>query len=105
MSESGILSDGWINISGVIFGRPRIHGDKFKLNDASTWVQPALSLEVDDAQLSRIRISVLQNLHFRSAAVHSMSLLLVERLNLDGSEQERKTFVVGVGRARDATTI
>lgn len=71
-------------------GRPRIHGDKFKLNDASTWVQPAFSLGVDDAQLDRIRISVWHNLHFRSAAKHSMSLLLVERLNLDGSVRVAK---------------
>ena len=29
-------------------GRPRLHGDKFKLNDAATWSMPVASLEVDE---------------------------------------------------------
>lgn len=35
-------------------GRPRIHGDKFKLNDPQTWKQPVQILEVDDPKLGRL---------------------------------------------------
>lgn len=61
-------------------GRPRIHGDKFKLNDRHTWNEPVESLEVDDPKLGRLRISLWENLHFRKASGHPMSLLRVERL-------------------------
>lgn len=62
-------------------GRPRIHGDKFKLNDPQTWGDPVTTLEVDDPKLGSLRISLWQNLHFRKAAKHPMSLLRVERVS------------------------
>jgi len=71
-------------------GRPRIHGEKFKLNDSSTWSEPAQTLEMDDPKLLRVRITIWQNLHFRSCAKRPMSLLLVERLNPDGSARVAK---------------
>ena len=61
-------------------GRPRIHGDKFKLNDHFTWTEPAETLEVNDPKLGRIRVCLWRNLHFKSAPGHSMSLIRVERL-------------------------
>lgn len=61
-------------------GRPRIHGDKFKLNDHFTWTEPAETLEVNDPKLGRIRVCLWHNLHFKSAPRHSMSLIRVERL-------------------------
>ncbi|MEI2578052.1 NF041680 family putative transposase [Scytonema sp. PRP1] len=66
-------------------GRPRIHGNKFKLSDTGTWTTPAQILEQNDPKLGRIQIRVWHELHFRAAAKHSMSLILVERLNSDGS--------------------
>lgn len=62
-------------------GRPRIHGDKFKLNDSSTWSQPVARLEVEDPKLGQVRICLWQNLHFRKASGHPMSLVKVERLS------------------------
>jgi hypothetical protein len=61
-------------------GRPRLHGDKFKLNDPETWKEPVETLEVDDPKLGRLRISLWENLHLRKASKHPMSLLRVERL-------------------------
>lgn len=61
-------------------GRPRKHGDKFKLNDPQTWGEPDESLEVDDPQLGRVRIGLWKGLHFRAAASHPMLLLRIERL-------------------------
>jgi hypothetical protein len=61
-------------------GRPRIHGDKFKLNDPQTWGKADESLEVDDPKLGRILLRVWKGLHFRRAASHPLLLLRVERL-------------------------
>lgn len=66
-------------------GRPRVHGAKFKLSDTETWTTPVQIIEQNDTKLGRVRISIWHDLHFRAAATHPMSLLLVERLKDDGS--------------------
>ncbi|WP_414581694.1 transposase [Scytonema sp. PCC 10023] len=71
-------------------GRPRIHGNKFKLNDPETWIEPGQTLEENDFKLGLIRIRVWHDLHLKSAAKHPISLLLVERLNQDGSTRISK---------------
>ncbi|WP_235018991.1 transposase [Tolypothrix sp. NIES-4075] len=71
-------------------GKPRVHGDKFKLNDSSTWEEPAQIIEEEDTQIGRIRIRVWHNLHFRKTPHHPMSIILVERLNADGSSRISK---------------
>ncbi|MDZ8033035.1 MULTISPECIES: hypothetical protein [unclassified Nostoc] len=38
-------------------GRPRKHGAKFKLNEASTWGEAASVLEVNDPKLGRVKVS------------------------------------------------
>lgn len=49
------------------------------------WTAPNQILEQNDSKLGHIRISVWHGLHFRAAAKHPISLLRVERLNVDGS--------------------
>jgi len=71
-------------------GRPRLHGDKFKLNDPKTWGEPDESLEVDDPKLGRVRLRLWQGLHFRKAASHPILLLRVERLAPQSSERVSK---------------
>ncbi len=66
-------------------GKPRVHGDKFKLNDSITWEEPTQTIEEEDVQLGVLRIRVWHNLHFRKAPCHPMSVILVERLKPDGS--------------------
>lgn len=61
-------------------GRPRIHGEKFKLNDQKTWGEAVESLEVDHPKLGRLRIRLWRDLHFRACAKCPMLLLQVERL-------------------------
>jgi hypothetical protein len=46
-------------------GRPRIHGDKFQLNDPQTWGEASESLEVNDPKLGRMHIRLWRDLHFR----------------------------------------
>ena len=73
-------------------GRPRTHGDKFKLNDPQTWRQPVETLEVDNSKLGQIRIRLWQNLHFRKASGHPMLLLQLERLDERRGGKASKPF-------------
>ncbi|WP_347242569.1 transposase [Nostoc sp. FACHB-888] len=58
-------------------GCPRKHGDKFKLNEPTTWSEAASVFEVDDPKLKRVRVSLWKNLHFRKAVTRPMSLIRV----------------------------
>lgn len=71
-------------------GRPRLHGDKFKLNDPETWGKADESLEMDEPKLGQVCIRLWRRLHFRKAASHPMLLLRVERLAPQGSERVSK---------------
>jgi hypothetical protein len=71
-------------------GRPRVHGDKFKLNDPTTWPCPNQSLELDDPKQGRLRLSCWHELHFRTSATHPMQLILVERLDELGHRRTDK---------------
>ena len=62
-------------------GRPRKHGDKFKLNDQQTWWQSDQSLEVESNSLGQLRLQLWQNLHFYQSSAHPMDLIRVERLS------------------------
>ncbi|MBD2119343.1 transposase [Trichocoleus sp. FACHB-262] len=46
-------------------GRPRVHGDKFKLSDPATWHCPDQQSEVDDPKQGRLRLRCWQGMHFR----------------------------------------
>ena len=61
-------------------GRPRVHGEKFKLNDPTTWAVPAQVVEMDDPKLGQVRVQMWHQLHFRSSPKHPMTLFRVERL-------------------------
>jgi hypothetical protein len=61
-------------------GRPRKHGDKFKLNDQSTWTKARETVELDDDKLGKIKVSQWPDLHFFNSPSVTMTLILVERL-------------------------
>ena len=71
-------------------GCPRKHGDKFKLNEPTTWGEAASVFEVDDPKLKWVRVSLWKNLHFRKAVTRPMSLIRVERLDAQGNLKELK---------------
>ncbi|MFN6488108.1 MULTISPECIES: NF041680 family putative transposase [unclassified Nostoc] len=62
-------------------GRPRKHGDKFKLNEPSTSSEVTQSIEVTHPKLGRVKVSLWSNLHFRKIATRPISLIKVERLD------------------------
>ena len=79
-------------------GRPRKHGQKFKVNDPTTWWEADEIVEVNDPKLSKLKISQWKELHFRSSAALDMSLIKVERLNPRNSgKKPRPLWLVWVG--------
>jgi hypothetical protein len=66
-------------------GRPRKHGDKFKLNEPSTWSEVTQSIEVNHPKLGRVKVSLWLNLHFRKTTTRPMSLIRVEHLDEQGN--------------------
>ncbi|MGB3639908.1 MAG: transposase [Rivularia sp. (in: cyanobacteria)] len=65
-------------------GRPRFHGNKFKLNDPQTWIDPKQAIDANDSKLGLLRIYIWHDLHFRGAAKHPMSIGLIEVLKKMG---------------------
>jgi hypothetical protein len=61
-------------------GRPRKHGDKFKLNAPTTWWKPDEALEVEDTRWGSLGLQMWHSLHLRQAATQVLSLIRVERL-------------------------
>jgi len=78
-------------------GRPRIHGDKFKLNDSTTWCPPDQILEVDDSKMGRMCIRLWCNLHFQQSPKHSMNLIQIQRLDELGEPKTKSLWLVWVG--------
>lgn len=78
-------------------GRPRVHGDKFKLNDITTWWTPNHMLEVNDPKLGQLRLRLWQNLHFQQSALHPMHLIQVERLDEFGGQKFRPLWLAWLG--------
>ncbi|MEM7591380.1 MAG: NF041680 family putative transposase [Cyanobacteria bacterium P01_A01_bin.83] len=62
-------------------GRPRKHGDKFKLNDRQTWFQEDDIEFIEHPRLGLLQIQAWHQLHFRQAANQKLSLVRVEQLD------------------------
>lgn len=80
-------------------GRPRKHGDKFKLNDLSSHFPADEIVFVTDESLGLIKISKWNNLHFRNAYEQKLSLIKVERLEEKKTgEKHRPLWLIWVGK-------
>jgi hypothetical protein len=71
-------------------GRRKTHGDKFKLNERTTWSEATSVLEVNDPKLERVSVSLWKDLYFRQAATRPMLLIRVERLDRQGNMRVSK---------------
>jgi hypothetical protein len=79
-------------------GRPKIQGNQFKLNDVHSWWQPEQTWETQQPKLGTIRLRKWDNLHFRGSPKHSMTLILVERLDtFTGQLKTQPLWLVWVG--------
>lgn len=63
------------------FGRPHKHGEKFNLQDPSTWSIPQQEITVKDTKLGRLQICQWEALHLLQGADHPFTLILVKRLD------------------------
>ena len=61
-------------------GRPRLHGDKFKLSDSTTWSNAQETIEIYDENLGKLKISRWDNLHFYSYPERELSVFQVTSL-------------------------
>jgi hypothetical protein len=80
-------------------GRPRLHGEKFKLNDPTTWSTPSATLSVDDPQLGAVQVQQWEGLHFRKSPTCSMTVLRIERLPQVGKRVHRAMWLCWWGEA------
>lgn len=78
-------------------GRPRIHGNKFKLNDPTSWWAPNQVLDVLDRKLGQLRIYLWHDLHFQQSAKHPMHLIQVSRTEQANGTTKRPLWLVWVG--------
>jgi hypothetical protein len=71
-------------------GCPRKHGDKFKLNEPTTWGEAASVFEVDDPKLKRVRVS-LWKICISVKRRHALrSMIRVERIDEQGNQRISK---------------
>ena len=75
-------------------GRPREHGAKFKLSDATTWGPPAEQLVVDDAELGRVEVALWRGVHLRKAKHHPLRLVRIHRPAAADTRRARKDLWV-----------
>ncbi|MEH2450489.1 transposase [Nostoc sp.] len=71
-------------------GRPEKHGNRFKLNEHTTWSKATSVLEVNHPKLGCVRVSLWKDLDFRKAATRPILLIRVERLNAQGNMRVSK---------------
>lgn len=78
-------------------GRPRKHGDKFQLHDPLSWWEPEQHLEMADPQQGHLRLRLWHRLHLRTCATVSLSLVLVERLDVHGQQRSSPLWLIWLG--------
>lgn len=72
------------------FGAPRKDGPVFNLKKPQTWGQPAQQLQIEDAELGTVCLSVWQDLHFKKARQHLLTLICVQVLDAKGQPRYRQ---------------
>lgn len=78
-------------------GRPRKHGEKFKLNDSTMWWQADEQQEVEDPKWGQLQLQVWHSLHLRQAAQQKLSLIRVERLGTPCQPPLKPLWLIWVG--------
>lgn len=79
-------------------GRPRLYGEKFKLNDATTWWQADGELDVEDAKVGRLQIRMWQSMRLRRVPHQSLWLIQLQRLGLTSPTSVKPLWLIWVGR-------
>lgn len=78
-------------------GRPRVHGDKFKLNDPTTWPTPDETLQVEDPKLGTVTVRQWNGLHFRKSPQRPISVLSIDCQSRAGRPRLRPLWTAWMG--------
>lgn len=62
-------------------GRPRVHGQKFKLSQLETYPPPDIELTLEDDQEGLVYLRRWFNLHFRNGKDYPLDLIAVQKIN------------------------
>jgi hypothetical protein len=81
-------------------GRPRKHGESFKLNDATTWWPPDEEQVVEEGKWGTLRLQMWHSLHLKQAATQVLSLIRVERLSPNFTTAPKPLWLIWVGLER-----
>ena len=76
-------------------GRPKVHGNKFKLADSNTWGEPTAFLELEDKKWGTVQIQHWVGLHFRAAAVHPLQVLRITVTGKRANQSSPKPMWLG----------
>ena len=73
-------------------GRPAKHGAKFKLSEPATWPAPVETLADLDVKRGPVEVQRWDQLHFKKAAPHPVTLIRIERLEAQDTRRDSKVL-------------
>ncbi len=81
-------------------GRPRLYGQKFHLNDPTTWWQADEDMEVEPPKWGRLRLRLWQGLCLRRLATQPLSLVQIQRLDSADDHAVKPMWLLWTGLHR-----
>lgn len=79
-------------------GRPRKHGEKFKLNAPETWGTPTQTLILNDPKWGEVCLQHWSELHFRQSASVPMDLLCITCTHSHSHKKRKPMGLVWIGQ-------
>lgn len=78
-------------------GRPRQYGEKFKLNDATTWWSADAQLEVEESNWGRLQLQMWGSMRLRRVPNQTLWLIQLQRLNPAALTPAKPLWLIWVG--------
>lgn len=78
-------------------GRPRKHGEVFKLKDSTTWWQPDEEQTVEETKWGTLHLQMWHALHFKQATTQVLSLIRVERTSPTSTTPQKPLWLLWLG--------
>ncbi|MBD1864143.1 MULTISPECIES: NF041680 family putative transposase [Trichocoleus] len=78
-------------------GRPRKHGEVFKLNDATTWWPPDEEQTVEEVKRGTLRLQIWHSLHLKQAPTQVLSVIRVERTSTSSTTPLKPLWLIWIG--------
>ena len=77
------------------WGRPRVHGAKFKLADPRTWPEPVETMQLTDPKWGPVTVQRWNALHLKEAPQSSLVVLRIHRLEAKNTRREPQDLWLG----------